>query len=62
MVKGALPVRYLGLALLLLLVTANAFAQPAVARSSVLPEPGLLVLLGGGLVGLANLIRRHLSD
>jgi len=26
----------------------------------VAPQPGLLALLGGGLVGLATLIRRHL--
>jgi hypothetical protein len=38
------------------------FAATAVAKSSVLPEPGLLALLGGGLVGLASLIRRHLND
>jgi hypothetical protein len=40
----------------------NSFAAPAVAQSSVIPEPGLLALLGGGLVGLATLIRRHLND
>jgi hypothetical protein len=55
-------VRNLYAAVLFLLLASNAFAQPAVVRSSVLPEPGLLVLLGGGLVGLANLIRRLLND
>ncbi len=47
---------------LVLILATNSFAAPAVVRSSVLPEPGLLALLGGGLVGLASLIRRHLSD
>jgi hypothetical protein len=56
--------RSLGTAILLVLILAtNSFAAPAAARSvSVFPEPGLLALLGGGLVGLATLIRRHLSD
>ncbi len=44
-----------------LLLTANSFAAPAVVRSSVYPEPGLFFLLGGGLVGLATLVRIHLS-
>ncbi|MGB6384545.1 MAG: PEP-CTERM sorting domain-containing protein [Terriglobales bacterium] len=47
--------------LLVMIVAASSFAAPAVVKSSVSPEPGLLVLLGGGLVGLATLIRRHLS-
>ena len=55
------PVALLVLILVLMLVT-NSFAAPAVVRSSVLPEPGLLALLGGGLVGIAALIRRHLSN
>jgi presenilin-like A22 family membrane protease len=45
-----------------LVLAANSFAAPAVVRASVLPEPGLLALLGGGLVGLATLIRRHMSN
>ena len=48
--------------LLVLILATNCFAAPAVVESSVIPEPGLLTLLGGGLVGLATLIRRHLSD
>jgi len=62
-VKGVSSVRNLGPALLLVLILAgNSFAAPTVAKSSVFPEPGLLALLGGGLVGLATLIRRHLGD
>jgi len=61
--KGVSPVRNFGpVVLLVLILVANSFAAPAVVQSSVLPEPGLLALLGGGLVGLAALIRRHLSD
>ncbi len=48
--------------LLLLMLAANGFAATAVAQSSAFPEPGLLALLGGGLVGLATLVRRHLRD
>jgi hypothetical protein len=55
-------VRKLGpVVLLVLFFASNSFAAPAVVKSSVLPEPGLLALLGGGLVGLATLIRRHLN-
>jgi hypothetical protein len=51
------------LASLLLLLTINSFAASTpVAQSSVFPEPGVLALLGGGLVGIAALIRRHLSE
>jgi len=48
--------------LLVLMLATNSFAAPAVVQYSVIPEPGLLALLGGGLVGLAALIRRHLSE
>jgi hypothetical protein len=48
--------------LLILILASNSFAAPAVVKSAMLPEPGLLALLGGGLVGLATLIRRHLND
>lgn len=47
--------------LLVLMLAVNSFAAPAVVQSSALPEPGLLFLLGGGLVGLATLIRIHVS-
>jgi hypothetical protein len=62
-IRRSLTVRKLGpVALLVLILVANCFAAPAAVRSAVIPEPGLLALLGGGLVGLAALIRRHLSD
>jgi hypothetical protein len=55
-------VRKLGPVVLFLLTLAtNSFAASAARRLSVLPEPGLLALLGGGLIGLAVFIRRHLS-
>ena len=61
--KGAFTLRILGPAVLLVLILAsNSFAAPAVVKASIVPEPGLLALLGGGLVGLATLIRHHLSD
>jgi hypothetical protein len=44
------------------ILVANSFAAPVVVKPSVFPEPGLLALLGGGLVALAALIRHHLSD
>jgi PEP-CTERM motif-containing protein len=48
--------------LVLILVTNTFAATTTVVKSSVIPEPGLLALLGGGLVGLATLIRRHMSN
>jgi hypothetical protein len=55
-------VRKLGAVALMLMLAANSFAQPVAAKSSHLPEPGLLLLLGGGLIGLATLVRRRLSE
>jgi hypothetical protein len=61
--KGVPSVRNLGpVALTVLLLAASAAASPTAIRSSIAPNPGLLALLGGGLVGLAALIRHHLSD
>ena len=63
--KGAIhTVKNLGPVVLLVMVpilVTNSFAAHSVVQSSVMPEPALLVLLGGGLVGLATLIRRHLG-
>ncbi len=56
-------VRNLGpVVLIVLILGTNSFAAPAVVKSPVLPEPGVLALLGSGLVGLATLVRRHLGD
>jgi hypothetical protein len=52
----------LPLFLFLVIQSSYSFASPVVAKSAVIPEPGVLALLGGGLVGLASLIRRHLND
>jgi len=48
--------------LLLLILAVNSFAQPNVMKASAVPEPGLLVALGSGLVGLATLIRRRFNQ
>ncbi|MGA7294989.1 MAG: PEP-CTERM sorting domain-containing protein [Terriglobales bacterium] len=55
--------RKLGPAVLFVLfLCANSFATTAVAKASVIPEPGALVLLGGCLVGLATIVRRRFSN
>ena len=48
-------------ALLALILAANSFAAPGFLRASTIPEHSILALLGGGLIGLATLVRRHLS-
>jgi PEP-CTERM motif len=55
-------VRTLGPVVLLLILAVNSFATTAIVQSSVYPEPGVLALLGGGLVGIAALVRRHLRN
>ena len=46
--------------LLVVILAANAFATPNVLRAAAVPEPGILVALGGGLVCLATLVRNRL--
>jgi hypothetical protein len=63
---GATTVRNVGSAVLvfsivLLILATNSFAAPHVMRASAVPEPGVLVALGGGLVGLATVIRRRFT-
>jgi len=60
--KGALPVRIAGPAVSILILIGSSYAAPTIVHSSTIPEPGILALLGGGLVGLATLVRRHLSE
>lgn len=48
--------------LLILTFATNSFATPPVARATVVPETGLLLVLGGGLVGLAGIVRRYLGE
>jgi hypothetical protein len=51
----------LAFSVLILTLATNSFAAPHVMRASAVPEPGVLVALGGGLVGLATVIRRRFS-
>jgi hypothetical protein len=62
MVERSFTVRNLGpVFVLVLILTSHSFAAPVAVQAAVLPEPGLLALLGGGLVGLATFIRRRLD-
>ena len=49
------------LVVVLLFVICSHAAAPTAAHSAVLPESGVLALLGTGLVGLASLVRRLLG-
>jgi len=55
-------VRFSGPAVLLLVTVVDSLAAPAVVHSSTAPQPGLLILLGTGLVGLATLVRRRFTN
>ena len=48
--------------MLLLILTVSSFAAPAVLKASAVPEPGVLIALGSGLVGLATFIRRRFNQ
>lgn len=46
------------LAVLMIVLTENTFAASGASRGISVAQPGLLLLVGMGLVGLATLIRR----
>ena len=54
--------RLSGSAIFVLMLVVNSFAAPAAVRTASAPQPGLLLLLGTGLVGLATLIRRRFNN
>ena len=60
---GRPTVRNIVLAVLsvLIVLAGNSYAAPQVMRAAAVPEPGVLVALGGGLVGLATLVRYKLN-
>ena len=55
--KGVSVVRLVTVTMAVFVLAINSFASATVVRSAAFPEPAVLALLGGGLVGLASLIR-----
>lgn len=45
-----------------LFLARGCYAVPIATRSALMPETGVLALLGAGLVGLASLVRRHFGS
>lgn len=48
--------------LFIVFLASDSFARPNVLKAAALPEAGVLLALGSGLVGLAALVRRHFSE
>jgi hypothetical protein len=47
---------------LLVFVSSSFGASHNILKASAVPEPGILLALSGGLIGLATVVRRHLSE
>lgn len=60
--KELCRMRHLGLAVILFAIPSVCFGSVGALHASSAPQPGLLALLGSGLIGMAGLIRRLLSE
>ena len=57
-----MPVRNTLFGLLLIMILGgSSFAQTTILKASAVPEPGVLIALGSGLIGLATVVRRHFT-